>query len=419
MSVPTQAVDDDVTEVTPLLHNIREQRESLLSQKDKMDSDTYKNYLQNLEKIRARKKATKLQGQLVDDDIDQMLNELTLKCANLTKQMETLKAKALHCKCDSNLLCQKSREEKESLDQQLLNFGHLYLQEVEQGAKPRHLYLQEVDQGAKLRHPYLQEVAIDQGTKLRTYILSPSCPTGARYPMSKTPHGKAVIIANSKFVPTTPTNKLLPNSRGTEIDVKNLCATWKHLHYDVYVLRNLAASELLDHLTEIGSVSHENYDSFVCCIVSHGCLDGVYGSDGEIVKISDIANLFKHTPTLAHKPKLFFIYTYSYNYSAGKEVAGIASQCEAAKNLCHYLPNETDFLFSCSINMSWQNRSKYISVFYEVTKRYAARDHLLILLSIINYKMLEGNSHQGCEPDCCPVFNVIPLHKEVWFLKDS
>ena len=79
---------------------------------------------------------------------------------------------------------------------------------------------------------------------------------------------------------------------------------------NVQIFRNLTASELTHQLMQIALQSHENYDSFVCCILSHGYLDvGVYGTDGKPVKIDDITSLFKGNvcPTLAGKPKLFFI----------------------------------------------------------------------------------------------------------------
>ena len=175
------------------------------------------------------------------------------------------------------------------------------------------------------------------------------------------------------------------------------------------VFNNLPASELTYQLKQIASINHENYDSFVCCILSHGYLDGVYGSDGEIVKIDDIMGLFRHNTTLASKPKLFYIYT-CCKYVAGKEAVAVAPTAKIPND---YLPNETDFLFICSINMTWRNRSKYISVFHDVTKMYAAQKHLLNLLNIVDDKILEAN---GCKPKCCPASNITAtLHKELWF----
>ena len=321
--------------------------------------------------------------QAEDDEINlHMESQITI----LTKQMEMVMVRLQdqekridqrHCDCGFKLLYQKSIEENESLHQQLLQYKQLYQQEVEKAEKLKHTHSQ-------------------------------GCPTRAVYQMNKSPHGIAVIITNCEFYSAKSSNKLLPNSRGTNSDSKNLFATWSYLCYVVRVFKNLTASELTHQLMQIASQNHENYDSFVCCILSHSCSDGVYGTDGEIVKVSDIANLFKYNSTLADKPKLFFIYTCC-------EFAGKKAVAVAPENPCHCLPSEADFFFCCSFNMSWWIRSKYISMFHEVTKRYAVREHLLNLLTIIDYKMLELSDTQGCESEYCPIINVNPVHKEVWF----
>lgn len=326
--------------------------------------------------------------QAEDDEITIHINELESQITTLTKQMtfltkqvETLIMRmndqenkaSHHCECGFKLLYQKSSEENESLRQQLLQHKQLYQQEVEQVEKLRGIHRQ-------------------------------GCPTRARYQMNKSPHGIAVIIINCEFYSTKSSSKLLPNSRGTNNDSKNLSATWSHLGYDVRNFKNLTASELTRQLMQIATQDHENYDSFVCCILSHSCSDGVYGADGEIVKVNDIANLYKYNSTLADKPKLFFIY-------ACCEFAGKKAVAVTPENPYHF--NEADFFFSCSFNMSWQIRSKYISMFHKVAKISAAREHLLTLLSIIDYKMLENSDCQGCESEYN--INVVPVHKEVWF----
>ena len=129
-------------------------------------------------------------------------------------------------------------------------------------------------------------------------------PVGERYPMSNTPHGIAVIINNINFK-----RPQLYKRIGSEFDEHNLSITWEYLQYDVRILRDLTTSELRDQLTQIALQSHEKYDSFVCCILSHGDLDCVYGTDGNRITVNDIARLFRgdFCPTLAGKPKLFFI----------------------------------------------------------------------------------------------------------------
>lgn len=65
------------------------------------------------------------------------------------------------------------------------------------------------------------------------------------------------------------------------------------------------------HLQDTICVSRHNHegDCFICCILSHGSAEGVYGTDEVIVQGSDIYNPFNGVfcPSLVNKPKVFFI----------------------------------------------------------------------------------------------------------------
>ena len=105
--------------------------------------------------------------------------------------------------------------------------------------------------------------------------------------MCKYPHGIALIVYNYEFSFTHHGEEVLPNCEGLLVDENHLRITWEYLGYKVQVLKNLKASELLQQLMQIALHSHENYDSFVCCILSHGYRDGIYGTDGELVEFSE------------------------------------------------------------------------------------------------------------------------------------
>ena len=245
-------------------------------------------------------------------------------------------------------------------------------------------------------------------------------PVGERYPMTNTPHGIAVIINNFEFHSTVPGEDPLPDRRGSHVDEENLRVTWEYLRYDVQILRNLTASELTRRLMLIALQSHEKYDSFVCCILSHGYLDGVYGTDSKPVKINDIASLFKGNfcPTLADKPKLFFIQACRWD----DKDKGVAVQKDAKGDpddaLRHSLPSEADFLFGYATlpgNVSWRSPrygSRYISKLCEVFVDYAPEQDLLSMLTIVNHKVSEAYTTQGFKQ--CPA-PVTLLRKQVWF----
>ena len=244
-------------------------------------------------------------------------------------------------------------------------------------------------------------------------------PVGEKYRMDKTPHGIAVIINNSVFHSAVPTENPLPDRRGSQVDEDNLRVTWWYLQYDVRILKNLTASELTRQLMQIALQNHDKYDSFVCCILSHGYLDGVYGTDSKPININDIASLFKGNfcPTLAGKPKLFFIQACHVD----DEDRGVVVQKDAKGDSdCHSLPSdyEADFLFGYATpsgNVSWRSPrygSWYISTLCDVFADYAPQQDLLSMLTTVNHKVSEAYTAKGYKQCPAPV-NL--LCKQVWF----
>ena len=244
-------------------------------------------------------------------------------------------------------------------------------------------------------------------------------PAVEKYPMEKKLHGIAVIINNFEFFNADPSSEAFSNRGASQVDEENLRVTWQYLRYDVKIFRNLTASELLRQLMQIALQSHENYDSFVCCILSHGYLDGIYGTDSQPVKINDIASLFKGNfcPTLSNKPKLFFIQA----CRGDDEDKGVAVQADASGQedaLRHSLPSEADFLFGYATppgNVSWRSPrygSWYISKLCEVLVDNSPQQDLLSMLTMVNSKVSEAYTTQGYKQ--CPA-PVTLLRKQVWF----
>ena len=103
---------------------------------------------------------------------------------------------------------------------------------------------------------------------------------------------------------------------GTEIDEQNLVTTFQYLSYCVYVFNNLTADQIkrvMDHMGR--DHNHTKYDSFICCILSHGGRNKnekefVCGSDNEEVVVSGTLSSMlspANCPSLEDKPKLFFV----------------------------------------------------------------------------------------------------------------
>ena len=246
-----------------------------------------------------------------------------------------------------------------------------------------------------------------------------------RYEMKCRPHGKAVIINNYEFHSVYPAVEALPVRGGSEIDEKNLRVMWRYLRYDVCVFRNLTASQLNQQLAKIALEDHTNFDSFVCCILSHGSSDSIYGTDGELVKMSDITKLFNGNccPSLVNKPKLFFVQA-----CRGENVDKAVHLEERDGNdvfgdaLRNSLPSETDLLLAYSSPpgyKSWRSPrygSWYISKLCEVFMDNALQQDLLNMLTMVNKKLSEAYTVEGFKQ--CPA-PVTLLRKQVWFLGNT
>ena len=233
-----------------------------------------------------------------------------------------------------------------------------------------------------------------------------------KYEMNEKPHGIAVIINNYEFP-----NKASSTWGYSLIDEGNLCVTWELVHYEVISLRNLSASDLIHELKQIALKNHSDYDSFVCCILSYGFHDVVCGKDGKLVKVyDDIASIFKcdTCPTLANKPKLFFVLTLHdrSDITLGNTIVDISPKEKTVQEpLEQFLFKEVNFFFTFGTG-NWRSRLHCISKLCEVFKNHASQLNLLSMLTILNNK-LQSENDQG-QKQYSLVFMSL-LHKQLWF----
>ncbi|CDS37385.1 caspase 3 apoptosis cysteine peptidase [Echinococcus multilocularis] len=95
---------------------------------------------------------------------------------------------------------------------------------------------------------------------------------------------------------------------GTDVDADNIERTFIRCGYAVNRATNLTLRKMEFLLDDVRSQNHSKYDSFACVILSHGAEGIVYASDGTI-NVDRLIGYFRsdRCPTLAGKPKMFFI----------------------------------------------------------------------------------------------------------------
>ena len=127
------------------------------------------------------------------------------------------------------------------------------------------------------------------------------------YSMSTDPNGICHIINNHFFKEVESQDGNLLKSRiGTVKDAFELKNTFSWLNFEIFIHNDIKADDILEI---IKSPQEMPIDCFVCCILSHGFYDGVYGSDGKKVTFDEMQAAINgnSAPWLIGKPKLFFI----------------------------------------------------------------------------------------------------------------
>ncbi|KAF1383408.1 hypothetical protein PFLUV_G00131590 [Perca fluviatilis] len=124
------------------------------------------------------------------------------------------------------------------------------------------------------------------------------------YSLSHIPRGLCVVINNENFWGTG-----LKNRGGTQEDAKALHTVFTRLGFEVEVHDDLTAREMRLVLEKLGSRNFLDDDALVVSVLSHGEKGCVYGTDEKAVLLQELSKPFTsgRAPTLAGKPKLFFI----------------------------------------------------------------------------------------------------------------
>ncbi|XP_016342972.1 caspase-8-like isoform X4 [Sinocyclocheilus anshuiensis] len=125
-----------------------------------------------------------------------------------------------------------------------------------------------------------------------------------QYEMKGDRRGFGLIINNYDFRACT-----LGNREGTDIDKERLEVVFKWLGFEVLVEQDCNRHQILQVLRNLAARDHTPADCVVCCVLSHGRVEGICGVDGEIVTFRELIETLSpnECPSLCKKPKLFFI----------------------------------------------------------------------------------------------------------------
>ena len=130
------------------------------------------------------------------------------------------------------------------------------------------------------------------------------------YKLDSDPKGICLIIDIAEFEFSAVVGRPLEPRTGSGEDIRRLRDVFIWLKFKVEVYKNVIKSEFLRIIDQTRELDHSAYDAFVCCVMSHGHLGHIWSADNQSVGILDdiICPFYPEScPTLAGKPKMFFI----------------------------------------------------------------------------------------------------------------
>ncbi|XP_037131727.1 caspase-8 isoform X1 [Syngnathus acus] len=232
------------------------------------------------------------------------------------------------------------------------------------------------------------------------------------YAMDHIPHGLCVIINNEEFLELT-------RRGGSDKDTEALRSLFDEFGFDVKVFPNLTAEQMKNELSTIATRNFSMEDALVVCVLSHGENGCVFGIDSEKVYLQELTKPFtsKLAPTLAGKPKLFFIQACQgrayqtgslplpSNPNEANDVRQNQVEEDAGRIVHETVASDADFLLGMSTVQNCKSFRKpatgsiYIQELCKQLRQSAEscsqrKEDILSVLTRVNREVSKGNYHK-------------------------
>nr|BAM62939.1 caspase-1 [Lymantria dispar] len=181
----------------------------------------------------------------------------------------------------------------------------------------------------------------------------------------------------------------LKSRTGTNVDCDNLSKVLKSLGFRVTVLNNLTSGEILTYIYQTAEMDHSDFDCLLIAVLTHGEMGMLYAKDTHYKP----ETLWSHftadkCPTLAGKPKLFFIQA----CQGDKLDAGITlnrTETDGSTSVAYKIPVYADFLIVFSTvpgYYSWRNTTRgswFMQALCEELRYAGTEQDILTLLTFV------------------------------------
>ena len=224
--------------------------------------------------------------------------------------------------------------------------------------------------------------------KITTQIVGPT--EEECYTIRRKSKGICLIISNEKFHPSLQLN----TRKGSDVDLKAATDMFTSLGFEVRVHPNENYKQLMKTLEDVAMLeNHEDNDAIAVVVLSHGNDGTIYAYDKPFAT-NKLWEPFtaENSPTLAGKPKMFFIQACQGNLmDEGVTVVESHTETDSSPFFASYkVPIHSDFLIvhsTISGYYSWRNTmngSWFIQAMASVFTDYAMQQRDLIsLLTVV------------------------------------
>ncbi|XP_073978810.1 caspase-1-like isoform X2 [Rhodnius prolixus] len=174
------------------------------------------------------------------------------------------------------------------------------------------------------------------------------------YNMSHPRRGLAIIFNNEEF-------RSEPTRKGSDYDVSALQNTYQLLGFEVEVHNNLELDKLRATIANLAQQDYTDCDCLVVTVLTHGVESNYLHARDVLYRVGELWQPFTpdRCPTLAGKPKLFFIQACrGQNFDSGVRLISNRTQTDGASGDSYKIPKMADFLIVFSTVegfYSWRN----------------------------------------------------------------
>lgn len=179
----------------------------------------------------------------------------------------------------------------------------------------------------------------------------------AYYNMNHKSRGMAIIFNHEHFDIHS-----LKSRTGTSVDGDNLSKVLKGLGFRVSILNNLNAEDVNRYIRQTAEMDHSDSDCLVVAVLSHGEMGMLYAKDTHY-KPDNLWYYFTadKCPSLAGKPKLFFIQACQGDKLDGGVTMSNRTETDGSSSASYRIPIHADFLIVFSTvpgYYSWRNTTR-------------------------------------------------------------